>query len=187
MSEWEIPGKTVGCAGCTKEFSPGEGHYSFLYEEPEGFRRLDYCQTCRSGAKEPFFSFWKTTRAEEEKKPLVADDVLLKFFLRLYETQEKKACPPSAGRQRRPKDFLFVLALALERRRILKRIGRSRETLELELVKEKVAKGDPVRARRRRGFQIPLLKLGEEAICGLTEEVGRLLGGGSLVEPEGGG
>ncbi|KPJ63122.1 MAG: hypothetical protein AMS15_01575 [Planctomycetes bacterium DG_23] len=159
MSEWEIPVSALSCAGCGKGFSAGEGHYSFLYEEPKGFRRLDYCQTCRAGAKEPFFSFWKTTRAEEEKKPLVADDVLLNFFLRLVETEEKK-------------DFLYVLALALERRRVLKRIGQGKEILELELAKDK------------RRFQISMPQLGEEAISTLTEEVGRLLEG-SLTESEG--
>jgi len=79
-----------------------------------------------------------------------------------YETQEKK-------------DFLYVLALALERRRILKRIGKGEEILELELVKEK------------RTFQIPMLKLGEEVISSLTEQVGRLLDGSLVESTEGGG
>jgi hypothetical protein len=159
LSEWEIPGKAVTCAGCGKGFSAGEGHYSFLYEQGAKFRRLDYCLACRSNAEAPFFSFWKTTRPQEEKKTLVADDVLLKFFLRLYQRQEKK-------------DFLYVLALALERRRILKRIAQGEENLELELAKDK------------RRFQISMPQLGEEAISNLTEEVGRLLEG-SLIESEG--
>ncbi len=161
MNDWEIPGGAVSCAGCGKEFSPGQGHYSFLYQEPKGFRRLDYCPACRSGALYPFFSYWKTIRPEKEKKSLVADEVLLKFFLRLYETQEKK-------------DFLYVLALALERRRILKRIGKGEETLELELVKEK------------QRFQIPMPELGQEAISGVTEEVGRLLDGSLVGTSKGG-
>jgi len=159
VSEWEIPGGAVSCAGCGKEFSPGQGHYSFLYQEPKGFRRLDYCPACRSGALHPFFSYWKTTRPEPVR--VVADEVLLKFFLRLYETQEKK-------------DFLYVLALALERRRILKRIGKGEETLELELVREK------------QRFQIPMPELGQEAISGVTEEVGRLLDGSLVGTSKGG-
>jgi len=159
LSDWNIKRKTDGCNGCNRRFEENEEYFSILYDRNAEFIREDYCLDCwPSRDREGAFSFWKTRMPtkEEETKKLVDDAVILNFFLRLEnETEERK------------KDFRYVLALLLMRKKKLKLLNVKREEDEEILVFNCPAES--------RDFEVAVRNLSEEQIQQLTEQVGQIL------------
>jgi hypothetical protein len=114
-NEWEIKGRSHVCTATGHEFADGEPFYTLLFDERGGFRREDLCEEAwrsRDQTKAPH-SFW---RNRYEIPPPPAPEALGKqtaeSLLRRYmsEPGEEHA------------NVRFILALMLERKRLLKPI-----------------------------------------------------------------
>jgi len=111
--EWNITRSERRCTSCQKLFEEGEAFVSALFDQDNQLQRRDYCPACwdaqedRSGA----FSFWRTRvpRRDDDKKPLVDENVVMDFFLRMADSDDEKRL-----------NFRYILALILMRRKQLK-------------------------------------------------------------------
>ena len=112
-NEWEIKGRNHACTATGHEFADGEYFYTLLYLEGGTFRREDLCEEAwqtRDQSTQPY-SFWRT---KFEVPPPLPPEPLGKqtaeTLLRKYmaEPGEEHA------------NVRFILALMLERKRILK-------------------------------------------------------------------
>ncbi len=107
--------KTAGlCTTCEKQLEPEEDFVAVLRDTTDQFLREDFCIACWDAADKPegadIFGIWhsKVPTAQEKKKLLIDDDLLINFFRRLDgESDEMKIT------------FRFVLALVLMRKRLL--------------------------------------------------------------------
>ena len=112
-NEWEIKGRSHACTATGHEFADGEYFYTLLFLEKGGFRREDLCEAAwqQRGEAEAPYSSWRT---KFEVPPPLPPEPLGKqtaeTLLRKYmsEPGEEHA------------NVRFILALMLERKRILK-------------------------------------------------------------------
>jgi len=112
--DYEITPSRFVCHLCKRQLQQEEEYFSALFDTKSEYVRKDYCLDCWpkvQAEQDNRLSFWRThvPKAEEEKKPLVDDDVVFNFFLRLEnETDPSK------------RNFRYVLGLLLMRKKILK-------------------------------------------------------------------
>ena len=111
-TDWPIKQRSEICNATHRPFAPGELFYTLLYREGDGFRREDLSEEAWRDRNENIqpFSFWKT---KFEPAPPPAPEALPKenaeqLFRRLITQPEP------------PENACFVLAVMLERKRILK-------------------------------------------------------------------
>ena len=99
------------CSRCGRDFSPEDEYLSALFEEGEGFHRLDYCAGCWQGPPTGSFAHWRgRVPAKEERPPRFVDDgELVELFARLGGTVE----PRQAA-------FRYLLGVLLVRKRVLR-------------------------------------------------------------------
>lgn len=110
-SDWNIREPANRCELCRREFQDRESLYSKLEFGEAGYVRADYCLTCwPSVPREAALSVWKSSyRAPEPPPPEPIRRETAESLLRqLMETED-----PSR------KNVIFILAVILERRRIL--------------------------------------------------------------------
>ncbi len=111
-TDWTIQGRSHQCAATGRHFEPGEYFHTILYYEKAEFRREDLSEEAfknRSGDIHPF-SHW---RSKYEPSPVVVEAVskqTAEDLLRKY--MEENAADFTNAR--------YILALMLERKRILK-------------------------------------------------------------------
>lgn len=160
-NEWEIKGRSHVCTATGRQFADGELFYTLLFSERDGFRREDLCEAAwkeRDKSQKPH-SFW---RNKFEVPPPPAPEPLGKqnaeSLLRRYmsEPGEEHA------------NVRFILALMLERKRILKPIE----------VKEEEGKRLQIYLHAKTGevFVIPDPGLHLDQIEAVQTEVAGLLG-----------
>lgn len=133
-NEWPIKHRADSCAATSRHFADGEYFYTLLYREAEGYRREDLSEeawTRRNENIQPF-SFWKT---RYEAAPPPAPETLAKgdaesLFRNLLSqpTPQKNAC--------------YVLALMLERKRVLKQVRSEKDEHGNVLIYEHAENGD---------------------------------------------
>jgi hypothetical protein len=121
--DWNIQKPDIECHSCSKQFDEGDPYLSALFDTGEQFERKDYCPACWQATSDrpQAFSFWKThvpTR-QEKRKLLVANDILLDFFLRLSGDHGDQ--PDHKTK------FRYILALVLMRKRTLRFVDIVRE------------------------------------------------------------
>jgi hypothetical protein len=113
--EWDIKGRAECCSATGRSFEAGEHFYTLLFIENGGFRREDLCEDAWNQRNDNIrpFSFWRS-RFEPPPPPepapierATAEDLLRRFM------QE----PDSRHTNAR-----YILALMLERKRLLKPI-----------------------------------------------------------------
>ena len=113
MSDWKLERSAGRCVKTGREFAPGETYHVVLYKENDGLRREDYSEQVWSDPPEGAFCCFKTrkpdTQPDKKKRLLVDDEVLIDFFIRLKDEQERSRL-----------QFRFVLALILMRKRLVK-------------------------------------------------------------------
>jgi len=114
-TEWEIKGRSPACTATGRPFADGEVFYTLLFRDRSGLRREDLCEEAwqqRDQKAQPY-SFW---RNKFEVPPPPAPGPLGKqnaeSLLRQYMSEP--------GEERA--NVRFILALMLERKRILKPI-----------------------------------------------------------------
>lgn len=112
QSEWEVSRTSGQCSVSGRPLAEGESYYAVLFETPQGFERRDYAEDTWTGPPEGHFCYWRARVPVRDKPagPVAVDHALLtQLFLQLEEKDSE------AHRQ-----FRFVLALLLMRKRILK-------------------------------------------------------------------
>ncbi|MEK6676564.1 MAG: hypothetical protein AABZ47_13040 [Planctomycetota bacterium] len=114
LHQWQVESASGRCAITGRVLEPGEWFFTALFEEGESFRRADYCQEGWSGPPEGCFCHFKTRVPirEQRKKTFVDSEMLIGFFTRLADETELLR-----------RQFRFVLALILMRKRVLRYDG----------------------------------------------------------------
>jgi hypothetical protein len=113
MIEWNIQSRSEVCQATGRPFSDKEEFYTLLYESPEGHERMDLCQEAfekRDQDRVPL-SFWKS---EFEPAPPPEAEAVDK------NDAESELRRLISGRDPSQAKLCYLLALLLERKRILK-------------------------------------------------------------------
>jgi hypothetical protein len=133
-TDWSIKQRSEICSATHRPFAPGESFYTLLYREGDGFRREDLSEEAwhdRNDNIQPF-SFWKT-RFEPAPPPApepLAKENAEQLFRRLITEPN----PPS--------NTCFVLAVMLERKRVLKQVRTEIADADRLLIYEHRENGD---------------------------------------------
>lgn len=118
MNDWNIQARARACQACERAFSDKEAFHTLLFEHRSGFERLDVCGGCweeqhRHGAtdRKGFVSHWQgvyLVPPPAPPEPIQRDSA--ESLLRRLTALNDPAWQPAA----------FILAVMLERKRILK-------------------------------------------------------------------
>lgn len=120
--DWNIQSRARSCQECDKAFADREPVHTLLFSGTEAYERVDVCAACwraqyAEGAnhRRGFISHWQTTHVIPPKTPdpiqRESAETLLRKLIELNDPAYAGAC--------------FVLAVMLERKRILKTQARS--------------------------------------------------------------
>jgi hypothetical protein len=134
-NEWPIKHRADSCARTGRPFQDGEQFYTLLFREGDGFRREDLSEEAWAQRNENIrpFSFWKS---KYEPPPAAPPEVLgkenaeqlLQRLLLQNDPVNANAC--------------YVLALMLERKRVLKPIRNEESAEQPVLIYEHAKTGD---------------------------------------------
>ena len=157
IEDWQINDKIESCHGCGKRFEDASEVISALFEQGEAFFRRDYCAACANGEHlAGAFSHWRAKfSSSKPAKAYVDDEVIFDFFERLQESAE-----PSK------KDFHYVLALILMRKRLLKFMSIEKEGDETCMVLRS--------PRRDKIYRVLERRLSSREMDALNEEVAKV-------------
>lgn len=115
LNDWPIKHRSDSCVVTQRPFAAGEQFYTLLFREADGFRREDLSEEAWAQRNENIrpFSFWKSRYEPpptEPPEPLAKENAenLLRRLLAEKNPERANAC--------------YVLAVMLERKRILKQI-----------------------------------------------------------------
>jgi hypothetical protein len=159
-NDWPIKHRADACARTGRPFQAGEQFYTLLFREGDGFRREDLSEEAWSQRNENItpFSFWKMRYEPpppEPPEPLgkeSAEDILRRL-LAANDPAHVNAC--------------YVLAVMLERKRVLKQIKTDRTDGRPVLIYEHAKSGDV--------FIVPDVRLRMDEIEHVQHEVSQLL------------
>ena len=159
-NDWPIKHRADTCARTQRPFEPGEQFYTLLFREGEGFRREDLSEEAWSQRNENIrpFSFWKTRyepppAQPPEALPKESAEDLLRRLLAQNEPVNANAC--------------YVLAIMLERKRVLKQIKTDQTDGRPVLIYEHAKNGDV--------FIVPDVHLRLDELEQVQHEVSQLL------------
>ena len=159
-NEWPIKQRSDVCAQTQRPFEPGEQFYTLLFREGEGFRREDLSADAWQTRNENIqpFSFWKS---RYEPPPATAPEPLAK------ETAEDLLRRLLAENNPNNRNACYVLAVMLERKRVLKPVTAERSDEEPLLIYEHAKSGEV--------FLVPEVKLRLDQLEHVQAEVAALL------------
>jgi hypothetical protein len=138
QTDWTIQSRSGQCAVTGREFTEDEWFYTLLFRERGGFRREDICEEAwkerqADAARPQPYSFW---RAKFEPPAPAAPEALAKEtaedLLRRYMTEHDEGHANAR----------YILALMLERKRLLKQIEAKEDIHGRTLVYEHVKTGE---------------------------------------------
>jgi hypothetical protein len=159
-NDWPIKHRADACARTGRPFQPGEQFYTLLFREGDGFRREDLSEEAWAQRNENIrpFSFWKTRyepppAAPPETLAKESAEELLRRLLAQNDPANANAC--------------YVLAVMLERKRVLKQVKSDRTDDRPVLIYEHAKNGDV--------FIVSDVQLRLDEIGPVQEEVSRLL------------
>jgi len=118
MTDWNIQSRAHACQGCEKPFADRAPYHTLLFDERSGYSRLDVCESCweaqySQGAsdRKGFVSHWQGTYEVPPAAPAdpIARETAESLLRKLVELNDPQY--QAAG---------FILAVMLERRRLLK-------------------------------------------------------------------
>jgi hypothetical protein len=117
MNEWNIQSRAAACESCNQPFADKQPLHTLLSDERAELRRMDVCQNCwqnqfSEGARDRkgFISHWQTVfNAPAPVVEAIQKDTAETLLRKLIEQNDPQHAP--AG---------FILAVMLERKRILK-------------------------------------------------------------------
>lgn len=157
-NDWPIKHRADICAATNRPFVDGEQFYTLLFREGNGYRREDLSEEAWSARNENIrpFSFWKTRYEPPPPKPPEplakenAEELLRRL---LTENTQANAC--------------YVLAVMLERKRVLKQIKTEMTESGSVLIYEHAKNGDV--------FIVPDAQLRLDQLESVQSEVAQLL------------
>ena len=159
-NEWPIKHRADACARTQRPFEPGEQFYTLLFREGEGFRREDLSEEAWAQRNENIrpFSFWKSRyepppAAPPEALAKESAEDLLRRLLAQNDAANANAC--------------YVLAVMLERKRVLKQIKTDQSDGRPVLIYEHAKSGDV--------FIVPEVRLRLDELEHVQNEVSQLL------------
>ena len=159
-NEWPIKHRADACARTQRPFQPGEQFYTLLFREGDGFRREDLSEEAWNQRNENIqpFSFWKSRYEPPPPappEPLAKENAedLLRRLLAENNPTKANAC--------------YVLAVMLERKRVLKQIKTEQTEGRPVLIYEHAKTGDV--------FIVPQAQLRLDEIEHVQHEVSQLL------------
>lgn len=137
--DWNIQSRARSCQECEKAFADREPLHTLLFSGPEGYERVDVCAECWRGQyadganhRRGFISHWQTTHIVPPKTPepiqRESAETLLRKLIELNDPAYTGAC--------------FVLAVMLERKRILRTQARSTDNGRQIIHYEQAKSGD---------------------------------------------
>jgi len=133
-ADWPIKHRADVCAVTQRPFEPGEYFYTLLFREGDGYRREDLSEGAWAQRNENIqpFSFWKTQFELPPAKPPepLARQTAEQLFRELLARDDS---PPNAS---------YVLALMLERKRVIKQVRTEINGDDRVLIYEDRASGD---------------------------------------------
>ncbi|MGC8743776.1 MAG: hypothetical protein ACP5T0_07855 [Verrucomicrobiia bacterium] len=118
MNEWKIQSRSTVCQACERQFANKQVYHTILYEEKNELVRLDVCDDCwrsqySQGAleKRGFVSYWQGIYEAPPPAPPepIKRETAETLLRKLIELNDPKYIAPA-----------FILAVMLERKRILK-------------------------------------------------------------------
>lgn len=116
ITDWNIQSRGHGCEACGKPFADKESYHTLLIEEKTDFRRSDICVTCwkskfaEAQNQSGFISHWQGIyEAPAPVTEAIQKETAETLLRKLIELNDPQYIP--AG---------FILAVMLERKRILK-------------------------------------------------------------------
>ena len=118
MIDWNIQARAHACQACHRHFADKESFHTLLFDERQGYHRLDVCEDCwktqfSQGAvdKKGFISHWQSVYTPPPSAPpeAIQKDTAETLLRKLVEQNS----PEHAGAR-------YILAVMLERKRILK-------------------------------------------------------------------
>lgn len=134
-NEWPIKHRADACARTQRPFQAGEQFYTLLFREGEGFRREDLSEEAWAQRNENIrpFSFWKSRYEPPPAEPPEAlakenAEDILRRLLAQNDPANVNAC--------------YVLAVMLERKRVLKQIKSEQSDGRPVLIYEHAKSGD---------------------------------------------
>jgi len=159
-NDWPIKHRADVCARTQRPFAAGEQFYTLLFREGEGFRREDLSEEAWSQRNENIrpFSFWKMRYDPPPAAPAEtlakenAEDILRRLLAE-NDPAHANAC--------------YVLAVMLERKRVLKQIKADQTEDRPVLIYEHAKTGDV--------FIVPDVQLKLDEIEHVQQEVSQLL------------
>ena len=118
MIDWNIQARAHACGACQKPFVDKQSFHTLLFDERQGYQRLDVCEDCwkaqySQGAvdKKGFISHWQSVYTPP---PAAAPEAIQKDTAEtLLRKLVEQNAPEHAGAR-------YILAVMLERKRILK-------------------------------------------------------------------
>lgn len=159
-SDWPIKHRADACARSGRAFRPGEQFYTLLFREGEGYRREDLSEEAWTQRNENIrpFSFWKTRYeppppGPPEALPKENAEEIFRRLLAQNDPANANAC--------------YVLAVMLERKRVLKPIKTEQTDDRPVLIYEHGKTGDV--------FIVPDVRLRLDEIEHVQNEVSQLL------------
>jgi hypothetical protein len=131
-NEWPIKHRADICAVTKRPFAPGEQFYTLLFREADGFRREDLSEEAWTKRNENIrpFSFWRSRYEPPATEPIAKENAedLLRRLLSEKNPERANAC--------------YILAVMLERKRVLKQIKRESTNGDRVLIYEHGKTGD---------------------------------------------
>lgn len=160
LSEWEIKARSRQCARTQKAFDDGATIYTLLFRDRTGFKREDISETAWQQIKERVepFSFWKSKfqappPASPEPLPKESVEELLRRLI--SEDQPEQL------------NVRYVLAILLERKRILRQVDVRESAEQKFLIYEHVRTGE--------AFIVPDPRLRLDQLDSVQQEIYSLL------------
>jgi hypothetical protein len=159
-NEWPIKHRADACARTGRPFAAGEQFYTLLFREGDGFRREDLSEEAWAQRNENIrpFSFWKM---RYEPPPAAPPEALAK------ESAEELLRRLLAENKPANANACYVLAVMLERKRVLKQVKTEQAEDRPILVYEHAKSGDV--------FIVPDARLRLDELEHVQHEVSQLL------------
>lgn len=162
MNEWDIQPRGNTCGQCARPFAAQQVLHTLLTLGAEGYRRQDFCCSCwNSALRASAISHWQSVFEPPPPPPTeVVKKETAESLLRKLLGSDDPAHAPAR----------YILAVMLERRRILKPRGTTEQDGRRALVYEHAQTGE--------SFVIPDPRLRLEQLEEVQKQVVALLGGG---------
>lgn len=140
MIDWNIQSRAHACQACHKPFADKDPFHTLLFDQKHSYERLDVCENCwttqyKHGAtdRKGFISYWQSVYAVPPLAP--ADPIQKETAESLLRKLIEQNDPSHAAAR-------FILAVMLERKRLLKVKAQLAEGAQRIFIYEHVRSGD---------------------------------------------